>query len=101
MTAADRHLHEAEAHQLTIRGLESSASTIEDIRNSSTEDYVFNYYSKFLKMGLLKRNFQDAVSEMDGERLLRLWKFKLLYFKEAGRTNARFSIWDGELCVTS
>ena len=58
MTAAERHLNEAEADQLTIRGLESYASTSEDIRNSSTEDYVFNYYSNCLKMGLLKRNFQ-------------------------------------------
>ena len=47
---------------------------------------LFNYISNFLKMSLLERDFEDAVvSEMDGERLLRLWKFKFLHFKEARR----------------
>ena len=39
-----------------------------------------------MKMALLERNFQDAVGEMDGERLYRLWEYKMLHFKEAGRT---------------
>ena len=39
-----------------------------------------------MKMALLERDFQDAVHEMDGPRLLRLWKFKMLHFKEAGRS---------------
>ena len=39
-----------------------------------------------MKMALLERNFQDSVHQIDEPRLLRIWKFKMLHFKEAGRT---------------
>ena len=37
-------------------------------------------------MGLLKANFDDAMKEMDGQRIYRCWKLMMLYYKEAGRT---------------
>lgn len=49
-------------------------------------DGIFSYHSRFLKYALLGRNFQDAISEGDGKRICRLWKFKLLNFRKAGRT---------------
>ncbi|XP_051528311.1 uncharacterized protein LOC127425964 isoform X1 [Myxocyprinus asiaticus] len=49
------------------------------------EDYVFNYHSAFLKMGLLEHDFQDSVREGDGKRTCHLGKFKMLHFKEAQR----------------
>ena len=49
-------------------------------------DDTSNYSSKLLGMGLLAWNFEDAVKEGDGERILRMWKFLLLLFKQAGKT---------------
>ncbi len=60
----------------------TGASAIEQRRE---EDCVFNYHSAFLKMGLLERDFQDSMREGDGKRTSRIWKFKMLHFKEAQR----------------
>ena len=52
----------------------------------SDEDCILNYASGLMKMALLKRNFDDAIKEMDGPRLFRCWKYMILYFKEGGRS---------------
>ena len=52
---------------------------------SADQDSIFNYASTFL-MSLLKANFNDAVKEMDGQRLLRCWKLVMLCYKKVGRT---------------
>ena len=84
---AERQLHETESHQLNVtEGMTSIDAEIETVSNTDTEDNVLNYYSNFMKMRLLERNFQETAAEMDGERLLRLWKFKFLHFRDAGRT---------------
>lgn len=49
-------------------------------------DQVFNYATHVIGYGLFARNFQDAWREGDGARILRSWKFFLLYFKNDGRT---------------
>ncbi len=81
--------HESNVHLLLISDNDESNIDQTDKSHDSTtaaEDKVFNYFSNFLKTSLLERDFEDAVSEMDGERLLRLWKFKFLHFKETRRT---------------
>ena len=50
------------------------------------DDHVFDYSCNFMKMALLERNFQYSVHGMNGPRLLRIWKFKMLHFKGTGRT---------------
>ena len=37
-------------------------------------------------MALIEKDFKDATREMDGQRLFRLWKMKMLYFKNSGRS---------------
>ena len=49
------------------------------------EDYICNYATCVLGMGLLARNFHDSSREGDGERSMRCWKFFLLHFKADGR----------------
>ena len=49
------------------------------------EDGVYNYSCAALSYFLLLRNFQDAVRRGDGERVLRLYKFLMLYFKACGK----------------
>ena len=39
-----------------------------------------------MTMALIEKDFKDASREMDGPRLFRLWKLKMLFFKDAGRT---------------
>lgn len=57
-----------------------------DLEPLYPSDDTSNYSSKLLGMGLLAWDFEDAVREGDGERILRLWKFLLLLFKQAGKT---------------
>ena len=49
-------------------------------------DDMSNYSSKLLTMGLLAWNFEDAIREGDGGRIISMWKFLLLFFKQSGKT---------------
>ena len=44
-------------------------------------DYVFSYACTVLCDGLLLLELRDAIHEGDGPRILRCWKFMLLYYK--------------------
>ncbi len=57
----------------------------ESIRNSSP-DGVFNYASAVLNDGLIFLEFRDAIHEGDGPRIVRCWKFMLLYWHYKGHT---------------
>lgn len=48
------------------------------------EDYVYNYACVRLSLGMLILNFNDAVKEGDGARIVRCWKYMLLLFKGHG-----------------
>jgi L1 cell adhesion molecule like protein len=52
-------------------------------------DDIFNYQSSLLEVGLLLMNFYDAITEGDGQRLVRCWKFMLPYLKEDGQQEIR------------
>jgi L1 cell adhesion molecule like protein len=45
-----------------------------------------NYSSKLLSMGLFAWNFEDAIREGDGDRIIRMWKFLLLFFKQTQKS---------------
>ena len=45
-----------------------------------THDDMFNYQCNLVNHGLLYLNFNDAVAEGDGDRIIRCWKFLLLHF---------------------
>ncbi len=55
-------------------------------------DDVFNYQSAFLEVGMLLRNFYDAISEGDGLPLIRCWKFLLPYLKEDGAGSRKYAL---------
>lgn len=50
-------------------------------------DGVFDYGSAVLNDGMLLFEFEDAIREGDGERILRCWKALLIYFHAAGHSN--------------
>ena len=50
-------------------------------------DGVYEYAREYLTLGLLYSEFKDAVKEGDGNRVVRCWRFFLLYFKASHRKN--------------
>ena len=50
------------------------------------EDFLQNYSKNALALCFIVKNFQDARKHGDGNRIIRLYKFLLLYFKIDGRT---------------
>ncbi|CAB3978803.1 hypothetical protein AC249_AIPGENE19565, partial [Paramuricea clavata] len=54
-------------------------------------DDRFNYAYTRLSLGMLLFNFDDAVKEGDGERVMRCWKFMMLIFKAYHHTKYSFA----------
>ncbi len=54
------------------------------------DDCKRNYCCNAMSMGLIALDFNDARKHADGKRLLRLYKFLLLYFLAAGKTKYAF-----------
>ncbi len=53
----------------------------------SPDDHVQEYAKEVLTMGLFYLEYHDAIREGDGERVLRCWKFLLLFFKATRHPN--------------
>ena len=56
------------------------------VDRGSHADGVFAYASETLTLSLLNAEFEDAIKEGDGERVVRCWRFFLLIFKSSKRT---------------
>lgn len=52
-----------------------------------SSDKVNTYAKEMLSLGLLMSEFEDAIKEGDGLRVIRCWRFLLLIFKSAKRKN--------------
>ena len=50
-------------------------------------DHTQEYAKELLSLGLFYLEFQDAIREGDGLRVLRCWKFMFLWFRSTGHTN--------------
>ena len=77
------------AHEKT-HGLHShpTASTSTPV----TKDDVRNYQLALLEYGMLFLNFSDAISEADGLRILRCWKFFLMFLKVDGARSRKYAL---------
>ena len=60
--------------------------------NSTNSDDMYNYQCSLLEYLMLLGNFQDAVSEGDGSRITRCWKFFLLYLKADGASSRKYCL---------
>lgn len=77
----DRHLSK-EHPDFVIPSEEVESSPLEPPKTDKKEtDHIYNYACARLGLGLLLHNFDDAVKEGDGDRIIRCWKFLLLIFK--------------------
>ena len=56
------------------------------------DDDMYNYQCSILEYLMLLRDFQDGVSEGDGARILRCWKFLLLYRKADGPSSRKYCL---------
>ncbi|XP_065062180.1 uncharacterized protein LOC135689010 [Rhopilema esculentum] len=65
---------------------------IEVQQYKGSDDDIYNYQIALLEFGMIVKNFFDAISEGDGDRLLRNWKFMLLYLKEDGRGSTKYAL---------
>lgn len=59
----------------------------EQNKDESGVDRVRAYACNILSSGLLLMEFVDAIREGDGSRIIRCWKYFLLHYKVANRTN--------------
>lgn len=51
------------------------------------KDDMLSYQKAFLDYGILLLNFLDGISEGDGERVFRCWKYFLMYLKHHGSSD--------------
>ena len=75
-------------HEAThgIQACKSSAVTVEN------KDDMYNYQLALLEVGMLVQNFYDAISEGDGERIVRCWKFFLPYLRNDGKGSSKYAL---------
>ena len=76
-----RHNHEAK-HSPPVNVPEDNPTVdlfFED--DPLQQDDMYNYHKSLMEIGMLIMNIQDAISEGDGGRVVRCWKFLLLYLK--------------------
>lgn len=57
------------------------------LEGNETDDCVYEYACEVTSLGLLYMNYQDAIREGDGERVMRMWKYMLPIFKATNRRN--------------
>lgn len=55
-------------------------------------DDMYAYQKALLDYGILLLNFWDAIQEGDGERILRCWKFFLMYLKRQGTSANKYAL---------
>ncbi len=56
------------------------------------QDDMFSYQKALLEYCMLILNFWDAISEGDGERTMRCWRFFLLYLRAEGQSTVKYSL---------
>lgn len=79
-----RQSHELKMHNLTMP-TDATPTSHTDI------DHRFEHSTARLGFGFILLDFLDAVKEGDGERLMRLYRIALLFYKAYGHTNYAYS----------
>lgn len=80
--------HEMQKHGIDTDRTEKQASFTFNGQGPvpAKQDTRYNYACTRLSFGLFIRNFDDAVKEGDGLRVVRCWKFLMLIFKAHGHS---------------
>ncbi len=72
-----------------LHGFHKPAS-LKDPKKS--KDDMHNYQCSFLEYGMIQMNFQDAITEGDGGRVYRSWKFMLPYLRMDGPASRKYAL---------
>ena len=59
---------------------------------TTERDDMLNYQYALEEYGMLFRNFSDAVSEGDGQRIIRCWKFFLMFLKGDAQRSSKYAL---------
>ncbi len=78
------------AHEKTHGLHETVPSTT--TRAAIINDDCRNYQLALLEYGMLFLNFSDAITEGDGLRILRCWKFFLMFLKANGASSCKYAL---------
>ena len=102
-----RRRHEATHNPPPV--ISEDASPVENQSKSTTKDSYqptdvssdddYNYNCAFLADGLFFMNFLDAVSEGDGPRLIRQYRYMMLYCRADGHVGEEFVTSPKSVCV--
>lgn len=79
------------SHERT-HGLHADTSQSTLLDTGTSRDDMLNYQHALLEYGMLYHNFCDAVSEGDGQRIIRCWKFFLLFLKMDGQRSCKYAL---------
>uniref|UniRef100_A0A7M5X9Y8 DUF6589 domain-containing protein n=1 Tax=Clytia hemisphaerica TaxID=252671 RepID=A0A7M5X9Y8_9CNID len=60
--------------------------------NDDDDDDMCNYQTSFMQLAMVIYNFHDAISEGDGDRILRQWKFMLLFYKADDPHSSKYCV---------
>lgn len=71
---------------------ESPAHILKSKGSSEEGDDMYAYQIALLDYGLLILNFFDGITMGDGERVIRCWKFFLMYLKHQGKSSTKYSL---------
>ena len=58
----------------------------------SEQDYLYNYHTAKLTYGLLLLEFNDSVKEGDGERLFKVYRLAMLFYKKYGHFKYAYAV---------
>ena len=83
--------HEAKHNPPILETVEPSVVIDTSISDDEKDD-MFSYQKALLEYGTLILNFWDAISEGDGERIMRCWRFFLLYLRSDGQSTGKYSL---------
>ena len=67
--------------------LKKPAVAESNVQDEREDDKVQVYAKELLTLGLIYREYSDAIREGDGQRVLRCWKFLMIIFKATQRKN--------------
>ena len=75
-----------------VQDCDSNSVFDEPSTDDSDRDDMFSYQRALLDYGMLILNFWDAISEGDGDRVFRCWKYFLMYLKHQGGSASKYSL---------
>lgn len=87
-----RRDHEAQHNPPVIVEQPATTFIMNSPVNPGERDDMLSYQKALLDYGMLLINFWDAISEGDGERTIRCWKFYLMYLKKQGGSAKKYAL---------